>query len=85
MSGDDSAARVRADRAAAPGDAYALARWITGDRADAEDVVQEACLRAFRPSVAMPAAIRELDPDHRAQYGLHVARPKPQRSGDDGR
>jgi RNA polymerase sigma-70 factor (ECF subfamily) len=30
------------------GDAYALARWITGDRADAEDVVQEACLRAFR-------------------------------------
>src|SRR5262249_10454521 len=23
-------------------------RWITGERADAEDVVQEACLRAFR-------------------------------------
>src|SRR3979411_343565 len=30
------------------GDAYTLARWITGNRADAEDVVQEACLRAFR-------------------------------------
>jgi RNA polymerase sigma factor (sigma-70 family) len=30
------------------GDAYSLARWITGSRADAEDVVQEACLRAFR-------------------------------------
>jgi RNA polymerase sigma-70 factor (ECF subfamily) len=30
------------------GDAYGLARWITGDRADAEDVVQEACLRALR-------------------------------------
>jgi RNA polymerase sigma factor (sigma-70 family) len=30
------------------GDAYALARWITGSRADAEDVVQDACLRAFR-------------------------------------
>ena len=30
------------------GDAYALARWITGNRADAEDVVQDACLRAFR-------------------------------------
>jgi RNA polymerase sigma factor (sigma-70 family) len=29
-------------------DAYTLARWITGNRADAEDVVQEACLRAFR-------------------------------------
>jgi RNA polymerase sigma factor (sigma-70 family) len=29
-------------------DAYALARWITGNRADAEDVVQESCLRAFR-------------------------------------
>jgi RNA polymerase sigma factor (sigma-70 family) len=30
------------------GDAYALARWMTGSRADAEDVVQDACLRAFR-------------------------------------
>jgi RNA polymerase sigma factor (sigma-70 family) len=30
------------------GDAYALARWITGSRADAEDVVQDASLRAFR-------------------------------------
>ena len=48
MSGDDSAARF--ERIVQPhlGDAYALARWITGNRADAEDVVQEACLRAFR-------------------------------------
>jgi RNA polymerase sigma factor (sigma-70 family) len=30
------------------GDAYSLARWITGNRADAEDVVQDACLRALR-------------------------------------
>jgi len=30
------------------GDAYALAHWLTGDAADAEDVVQEASLRAFR-------------------------------------
>lgn len=29
-------------------DAFTLARWITGNPADAEDVVQEACLRAFR-------------------------------------
>jgi RNA polymerase sigma-70 factor, ECF subfamily len=29
-------------------DAYALARSITRSRADAEDVVQDACLRAFR-------------------------------------
>ena len=29
-------------------DAYVLARWLTGDRTDAEDVVQDACLRAFR-------------------------------------
>jgi RNA polymerase sigma factor (sigma-70 family) len=30
------------------GDAFALARWMTGNRADAEDVVQEASLRAVR-------------------------------------
>jgi len=29
-------------------DAYTLARWLTGQSADAEDVVQEACLRALR-------------------------------------
>ena len=29
-------------------DAMALARWITRNRADAEDIIQEACLRAFR-------------------------------------
>jgi RNA polymerase sigma-70 factor (ECF subfamily) len=29
-------------------DAKALARWITRNRADAEDIIQEACLRAFR-------------------------------------
>lgn len=28
-------------------DCYALARWLTGGRADAEDVVQEACMRAL--------------------------------------
>jgi RNA polymerase sigma factor (sigma-70 family) len=29
-------------------DAYALARWIVVNPTDAEDVVQDACLRAFR-------------------------------------
>ena len=29
-------------------DALALARWLTRNRTDAEDVLQEACLRAFR-------------------------------------
>jgi RNA polymerase sigma factor (sigma-70 family) len=29
-------------------DAFALARWITGDRADAEDILQEASIRAYR-------------------------------------
>ena len=48
MSGEDDNARFR--RVVLPylADAYALARWLTGNRADAEDVVQDACLRAFR-------------------------------------
>jgi RNA polymerase sigma-70 factor (ECF subfamily) len=29
-------------------DAYALARWLSGNGTDAEDIVQEACLRALR-------------------------------------
>jgi RNA polymerase sigma factor (sigma-70 family) len=29
-------------------DAYALAHWLAGNSADAEDIVQEACLRALR-------------------------------------
>lgn len=28
-------------------DAYSLARWLTGSKADAEDIVQEACVRAL--------------------------------------
>ncbi len=45
---DDDQARFRAVVLPHLADAYALARWLTGNATDAEDVVQEACLRAFR-------------------------------------
>jgi len=48
VSGDDDNARFANVVLPHLADAFALARWITGNRADAEDVVQEACLRAFR-------------------------------------
>jgi RNA polymerase sigma-70 factor, ECF subfamily len=42
--------RTRFDRVVLPNleDAFAFARWLAGDRTDAEDILQEACLRAFR-------------------------------------
>jgi RNA polymerase sigma factor (sigma-70 family) len=42
--------RRKFETAVAPylADAHAFARWLTRDRADAEDVVQESCIRAFR-------------------------------------
>jgi len=46
--GDDDHARFARLVLTHLGDAYSLARWITGSRVDAEDVVQDACLRAFR-------------------------------------
>lgn len=48
MSGEDD--RARFDRVVVPHleDALALARWLAGNRTDAEDILQEACLRAFR-------------------------------------
>jgi RNA polymerase sigma factor (sigma-70 family) len=48
ISSADDDARFRSVVLPHLADAYALARWLTGNRADAEDVVQEACLRAFR-------------------------------------
>lgn len=48
MSGDSDRERFRSVVLPHLAEAYALARWLTGDRADAEDVVQDACLRAFR-------------------------------------
>jgi RNA polymerase sigma factor (sigma-70 family) len=37
-------------------DAYGLARWLTGNQSDAEDVVQDACMRALS---SLDAAIVE--------------------------
>src|SRR3954449_11052391 len=48
LSSEDDQARFRSVVLPHLAQAYALARWLTGNRADAEDVVQEACLRAFR-------------------------------------
>jgi RNA polymerase sigma factor (sigma-70 family) len=45
---DDERARFRQVVLPYLADCYGLARWLTGDRADAEDVVQEACLQALR-------------------------------------
>ena len=48
VSADDDKALFAAVVIPYLGEAYALARWMTGTRTDAEDVVQEASLRAFR-------------------------------------
>jgi RNA polymerase sigma-70 factor (ECF subfamily) len=45
---DDNNARFNAAVMPHLNDAYGLARWLTGNRADAEDVVQDSFLRAFR-------------------------------------
>ena len=41
-------------------DAYSLAKWLSGDRAEAEDIVQDAAIRALaaleRASVERPRA-----------------------------
>jgi RNA polymerase sigma factor (sigma-70 family) len=47
-SSDDDRARFASVVLPHLADAHALARWLTGSRTDAEDVVQDACLRAFR-------------------------------------
>jgi RNA polymerase sigma factor (sigma-70 family) len=48
VNGDDAKTRFASVVTPHLADAFALARWLTGDRVDAEDVVQDACLRAFR-------------------------------------
>ena len=39
--------------------AYNLARWLARSPADADDIVQDAMLRAFAPSTAFAAAMRK--------------------------
>ena len=48
MAVDGNQAKFEALVAPYLADALSLARWISGDRTDAEDIVQDACLRAFR-------------------------------------
>ena len=48
MGGEDNKARFDAVVVPHLAEALALARWLASNRADAEDIVQEACLRAFR-------------------------------------
>ncbi len=48
MSGLDDNARFRTVVMPHIDEAYRLAHWLTGNRTDAEDVVQDASLRAFR-------------------------------------
>jgi RNA polymerase sigma-70 factor (ECF subfamily) len=48
VDGNDSKARFASVVLPHLADAFTLARWLSGSRADAEDITQEACLRAFR-------------------------------------
>jgi RNA polymerase sigma-70 factor (ECF subfamily) len=48
-------------------DALTLARWLTGNRADAEDVVQESSLRAFR-------SIGQFSGNHSRSWVLTIVR-----------
>jgi RNA polymerase sigma-70 factor, ECF subfamily len=48
MATDDRSMRFAAQVLPCLGSAYRLARWLTHSHEDAEEVVQEACLQAFR-------------------------------------
>jgi DNA-directed RNA polymerase specialized sigma24 family protein len=48
MVGEDNKARFDALVVPHLAEALTLARWLARNQADAEDIVQEACLRAFR-------------------------------------
>jgi RNA polymerase sigma-70 factor (ECF subfamily) len=67
MSGLDDNARFRSIVMPHINDAYRLAHWLTGNRTDAEDVVQDASLRAFR-------AIREFAGGSARSWLLSIVR-----------
>jgi RNA polymerase sigma-70 factor (ECF subfamily) len=67
MSGLDDNARFRKIVLPYTDDAYRLAHWLTGNRTDAEDVVQDASLRAFR-------AIREYAGGNPRSWLLSIVR-----------
>jgi RNA polymerase sigma-70 factor (ECF subfamily) len=48
MTSDGNRARFQGLVLSHLADAYALAGWLAGNRTDAEDIVQEACMRAFQ-------------------------------------
>jgi RNA polymerase sigma-70 factor, ECF subfamily len=67
MSGLDDNARFRKIVLPYIDEAYRLAHWLTGNRTDAEDVVQDASLRAFR-------AIREYAGGNPRSWLLSIVR-----------
>ena len=67
MSSLDDNARFRSIVVPYINDAYRLAHWLTGNRTDAEDVVQDASLRAFR-------AIREFAGGSARSWLLSIVR-----------
>jgi RNA polymerase sigma factor (sigma-70 family) len=67
MSGLDDNARFRSVVMPHINEAYRLAHWLTGNRTDAEDVVQDASLRAFR-------AIREFAGGSARSWVLSIVR-----------
>ena len=67
MSGLDDNARFASVVMPHIDDAYRLARWLTGNTSDAEDVVQDASLRAFR-------AIRSFAGDSARTWLLSIVR-----------
>ena len=67
LSGLDDNARFRSVVMPHIDEAYRLAHWLTGNRTDAEDVVQDASLRAFR-------AIREFAGGSARSWVLSIVR-----------